>query len=374
MTTIALYHFDDSILQGIIDEKVVVVSTKTKSLPKKTTMVVCLPNDMPPETEREEQVTYITLDAFLQQKLTDAQRERYFFERFCLEQRIDTDDVEPADLVKEAYYVSSCQELHAKYVSARTATVHIVEADLTPDLKKANKASDSTYAKALCHVFDTEDWVEGDVVVVRKALKSGCNCGRFMYTGKRLVALDRNIDEDEGNIGDEFAVVSKFPVCYWAAPFFAPGSAFRTIEHNSLVVCEVSSAAMHEIIARRAEIIDKVKCDRANVTLDDRLIVFTEGGVKYGLVCEFGMEVTDLKQHQRECDRILNKSSTKFCAQYPRFKSVLRATEPHGLVTKDAFVSNLEVSANKDYADMVEKIMDHGVSPNNIAFIDCGAL
>ena len=370
--TVVFYHFDDTILRNIIDDKVIVVAVKTKTSPKKANIFVCQSTDMPPESEREEQVVYFTIDAFLEQYLTDDQRERYCFQKFCLEQHLE--DVKPEDLIKEARNVSNCKELYAKYVCARTASVHIVDSDVTQDLKKTKKSVESTYTKALCYVFDTEDWIDGDVVVVRKALKPGCNCAKFVYNGKRLEHLDYTIDEEEGHMGVNFPVVSKFPICYWANPFDDNGVTYRTVEHNSLVVCDVTTATMHEITSKRADIIEKVKNEKEKMALDDRLIVFTEGCIKYGIICEFGMDATNYKQHQKDCDSIFNKCGTKFYMQYPRFKSVLQVTQPHCLVTKDAFVANLEVSGNQEYSDMIKKLTDSGVAPTNIGFIDCGSL
>ena len=241
----------------------------------------------------------------------------------------------------------------------------------------SKKVNPTTIARSLCRVSNREQWREGDVVVLLKLLQAGCNSGKFVYNGRTLVPMDLTVDQEQGALAQEFAVVFKYPIGYWAGSFQVGEALHRTIDHNSLVFCKVPPSTIEHVMRQRQGIIDKVMSDRAAVTLDDRLVTFVDSrNNMFGLICEFGMDasVSDLNQHLRECNQQLKRSEKGFHIQFPRFRVNLRGTQRHSLVTKDALVSSLEVSSVSEYREAIKKLTERGVSPDRVGFVDCGFL
>jgi hypothetical protein len=268
--------------------------------------------------------------------------------------------------------VSSFKQLFEDFISVCSANVHILETDMIFD----NNCS--AYRKALSKVFDTSNWNDGDIIVIKKALNQGCNYGKFICMNKSVYDLDRIIDQQDGHVNRDFAVISDYPICHWASKFECGGELYNAIDSNSLVLCTLSKESIDFVMEERKKIIKNVINDKEHMDVTDRLIVFSEEGVMYGVICEFGMDprIQNLQKHQKICDYILLSSDcdNSFYMQFPRFKGISQTTERFFLMPKQKFVKNLAMSSDNVYMMLIEQLMKKGVSPNNIGLIDCGEL
>lgn len=364
--SIAFYRFSDEILEEILEEEVVIVDDLDPS--DDHAYVVYQPWDRPDhddiENKEEDGVKIVPFREFIKEHIGPDLAETYFFERFCHDNNIECDEDEAKTLLNDAS-VDTFEKMYDNYISARAATVHVVDTDLKPHMGKQ-------YTNALCEVFDTDDWIDGDLVIVRKCLER--NDGRFVVASIgediELIGLDFTVDKTHGGI--PLKVVSEYPVCYWSFPFKHEGEKYPTVKANSLVFVGTSIENIENIILKREEIMTKVD-NHHRVEDRDRLIVFTNDDVRYGIICEYGLgNIAD----RDECDRIFNATKEGFYMQFPRFKNVLATTEIYNLADKRKFMTNMiPYKINETYKNMITMLVDHyGVAPNHIGFIDCGEL
>lgn len=366
MTTVALYKFKDHALENVL------INQKFKHITSMNKQYETVVYRGEPCEEMNENCH--ELKHFIDSNMTKEESEEYYFQRFCCEQLIEpekfTIDMKN-DMLGEAR-VSSFKQLHEGFISICSANVHVLNTDIIFD------ANRRIYKKSLAKVFDTSNWRNGDILVVKKALKHGCNYGRFICINKSVYDLDRIIDQQDGHVNRDFAVVADYPICYWASKFECCGEQYNIIDSNSLVMCTLSKESIDYVMEERRKIIQKVIHDRENVTDKDRIIMFENEGILYGIICEFGMdpEIQNIKKHEKTCDFIISSTEcdNSFYMQFPRYKEKPQTTEKYFLITKNKFVKNLRITSNSIYATLVSELMKSGVSPNNIGFIDCGEL
>jgi len=197
------------------------------------------------------------------------------------------------------------------------------------------------------------------------------------FVNKSIRDLDRIIDEEDGHVNIDFAVVSDYPICHWASKFVCDDQIYNIIDHNSLVLCTLSEESIDLVMKERKKIIENIINDEDSVNDEDRIITFHEKGVMYGLICEFGIDygITNLNKHMKTCNYILSSDCpNSFYIQFPRYKGIPITSEKYSLMSKEKFVNNLVLSSDKLYNSFIRKLMELGVSPNNIGLIDCGEL
>jgi hypothetical protein len=379
--SVAFYRFTDVVLEELLEEGVQVLDEYDPEtlLEDGVIHVVYQPWDQPPLSQSvdEDGLQVLSLRKFIKETFSVDESEMYFLKRFSIDNNIEYDNEDISLLLKDAS-VRSFEELYDNYISGKVATVHVVDTDL-----KTARYMGKEYREALCKVFDTDEWINGDLVIVKKSLdKGGCNnSGTFVVVSSEyntdLLQLDYTVDIENGSI--PLNVVSDYPICHWASPFKYEGERFPMIKHNSLVFIETSDENVEDILLKRSEVISNVESESGDIRWQDRLIVFTDGNVRYGIICEYGMQCEpgiDFDDYREECDRILHASKTGFFIQYPRFKAMLSTSHLYSLVDKQKFMNNLVAyNINNTYKAMIDELVYKlGVAPNCIGFIDCGSL
>lgn len=377
-TSIVFYHFEDDVLMDILEGSET-HKFRVLILPGSMSVVNRTIDKIVYETQEAPNIQYkgkgepkvLRLDAFVKE-LDMSLREEYFFQRFCLEQHIAYDDVDAdevrSDILKESSE-NSFENVYAHYVSARTANVHVLETDIDGVVEDKEK-----YAHALGCVFNTKSFSRGDVVIVRKCLSKeyeGQNEGRFMFDGRRVETLDYH-RFDAGTIG--YPVISEFPICYWSNFVVNGNDAYNMFDHNSIVWCNLSPSDMRDFKKKRNKILEIVQhMDEKDIDVCDRVIILKDNDIKYGFISEFGLTGD---HNERKCSSITNVSDDGFYAQYPRFDIAFPKTGKYCLVKKRSFVKNMKAykDPNPFYKSAIDLLLQHGVQPNNIAFIDSGFL
>ncbi len=374
MQNIAFYHFEDPYLVSAVCEKfnvsIVPPKLSATSVSRNIKLIVFHPHDVPMGTS----IPTVSVDDFIQEHLSETMGEIYYFTRFCIEQGIDDDTVEPSELIAQVG-AQTAKELYEGFVCVKTAQVHVLDITPTEHPLKAKKESEveTAYTRALHKVFCCKEWQAGDMVVVKSLLKPGCNCGKFMYNGHKLLTLDHRVDRKNGSLGPAFPVISQYPIGYWAGKIECPEGDVQMIEHNSLVYCKVSKNVCTRFMRQRAALHQRIKEDKASVTPEDRVIIIHVEGVAFAAICEFHIE-EESDCSVESCNAVMRPHSTGFYAQFARINCDHNSHGPCCLVSNEQYMGMMECCKDEMYVRMIHHAVTLGVAPNNIVFIDIGGL
>lgn len=376
----AFYNFEDSILMKVLCPSEVTVFNHddlSQMLQKQFNITIYkkkeISDELKEELERVSNFVY-KFEDFLGVGLTESEKEQYYYVKFCIEQSINLHTEEDKmEILKEAN-VKSFEELHKHFMVCKSANVHIVDTDLCFEENTAK------YTRSLANVYDTTNWEDGDIVVVKKAIQKGKNKGKFVYNNNKIHSFDFTIDSEEGHMIDECPVVSQFPINYWASSFTVDNASYSLIDNNALVMCCLLPEAFKCFISHRCTFIKKyfnTEQSVVDITLDDRLIIVHNNGVNVGFICEYGMNVdpSQLRENLIKCNEIMTTGyDNSIYVQYPKYIQNIDVAGKYSLVKKETYIHNLEMNINADYNYMVKKLLEHDVAPNNICLIDCGEL
>lgn len=366
-TTIALYKFKDRALKHALNSHKV---KEIQSVKQNKYDIIVYKGAVCDSCNMACDHCYELVD-FVDNQLTDEEKELYYFYKFCNDQKITplSDTIEMKNEWLSDARVSSFKDLYAKYITVCGASVHCVDTDAIFD------TNGYIYKKALPKVYDNQAWNDGDIVVVKQALKQGSNYGKFICMDRAVHDLENTIDTKERHINSEFSAIADYPIGHWASKFECDGQLYNIIDNNSLVLCRLSEASFVYVMEEREKIIKKVMNDEELLD-NERLIIFCENDVMYGIISEFGLEKCDnINDHLEECNRILSSScDSSFYMQFPRYKNTPRVSEKFNFMSKSNFVNNLLLSKSRLHSKLINELMQRGVSPNNFGLIDCGEL
>ena len=228
-------------------------------------------------------------------------------------------------------------------------------------------------------------WISGDVIVSRPDFVPGTNSGKVIFNGETLYGLDTNVDA-EGNLDTMFAAISTFPINFFSGCFDftdAKGNTTRNniIEHNSAIFCDVLGRC---VATKRKNIMLKVNNDESIVDVTDRCMVIVYNNIKYGIICEYGLVVPEIKETvesaysytkcKLQCTDDVCSSKELKCkksgyVQFMRFKP-FDIKKIKQIVSKSSFLNRVMIYSNSTYKVMIDFLMEEGVAPNNIAFVD----
>jgi hypothetical protein len=358
---IALYKFNDSILKELVEYQII------EEICPDFDIIVYLDDTQHDVNELSKNCgegKLYELYQFIDNILTEEEQEKYYFKKFCIEQKLNFKHINQQD--KEDWFkqsgVSTCKQLFKQFVTVCTCNVYCVDTD---EIFENNPI----YRKAITKVYNTDNWNNGDIIVVKKALNTLNNKGKFIYYDYRIHELETTKD-CSGHINTEFPAILEFPICFWASKFECDNKYHDVINNNSLILVSVSSDNYKHIMTCRKSIIDRIMNKDEHFDVLDRLIVFNENNTKYAIICEFGID----NQNIEKCNKLI-KSDCKNCfyMQYPRFLNSI-VKENNYIVSKSKFINNLEINKNKSYAKILQKILELNIAPNNFGFIDCGEL